>query len=90
MESLATQVLVIFIIRTQGNPFRSRPSRALVLTPLTVVAIAMLLPFTPLGTMLGFEPLPPVYFAILVPLVVSYLLAVEAVKRWFYRRYALA
>jgi Mg2+-importing ATPase len=57
---------------------------------LAVVAIALLLPFTPLGTILGFEPLPLVFFAILLPLVVTYLLAVEAVKRWFYRRYSQA
>ena len=89
VESLATQVLVIFVIRTQGNPLRSRPSRPLALTALAVVATAVLLPFTPLGTLLGFEPLPPVFFAILVPLVVTYLLAVEFVKRWFFRRYSL-
>lgn len=89
VESLATQVLVIFVIRTQGNPFRSRPSRPLVLTSLAVVATALLLPFTPAGTLLGFAPLPPAFFAILVPLVVTYLLAVELVKRWFFRRHSL-
>lgn len=89
VESLATQVLVIFVIRTQGNPFRSRPSRPLALTSLAVVATAMLLPFTPVGALLGFEPLPLVFFAALVPLVVTYLFAVEMVKRWFFRRYAL-
>lgn len=88
VESLATQVLVIFVIRTQGNPLRSRPSRPLALTSLAVVATAVVLPFTPVGTMLGFEPLPLVFFAVLVPLVVAYLLAVELVKRWFFRRYS--
>lgn len=90
VESLATQVLVIFVIRTQGNPLRSRPSRPLVLTSLAVVLVALVLPFTPLGTMLGFEPLPLSFFAILVPVVLAYLLAVEVVKRWFYRRYSQA
>ena len=87
VESLATQVLVIFIIRTRGNPFRSRPSRPLVLTSLAVVAIALLLPFTPVAATLGFQPLPPLFFAVLVPLVAAYLGAVEVVKRRFYRRY---
>jgi Mg2+-importing ATPase len=86
VESLATQVLVIFVIRTQGNPFRTRPSRSLVFTSLAVVLVALLLPFTPLGAMLGFAPLPLLFFVVLVPLVATYLLAVEAVKRWFYRR----
>jgi Mg2+-importing ATPase len=57
-----------------------------VFTSLAVVLVALLLPFTPLGTMLGFAPLPLLFFVVLVPLVATYLLAVEAVKRWFYRR----
>ena len=88
VESLATQVLVIFVIRTRGNPFRSRPSRPLLLTSLAVVTAAVLLPFTGLGARVGFSPLPLHFLALLVPLVGLYLLAVEAVKRWFYRRAA--
>ncbi|MDI1482349.1 magnesium-translocating P-type ATPase [Polyangium sp. y55x31] len=90
VESLATQVLVIFVIRTQGSPLRGKPSRALLATSLLVVALAMLLPFTPIGPKVGFAPLPPVFFAALVPLVAAYLATVEAVKRWFYRRYGWA
>ncbi len=90
VESLATQVLVIFVIRTQGSPFRSRPSRPLLLTSLAVVLVAVVVPFTPLGNTLGFAPLPLSFFAILVPLVTSYLVAVEVVKRGFYRRFSLA
>ncbi len=88
VESLATQVLVIFIIRTQGSPFRSRPSRALALTSLAVVGIALVLAFTPAGSRLGFQPLPAVFFTILCPLVVLYLICAEAMKRWFYRHHA--
>lgn len=56
IESMATQVLVIFIIRTSKNPLKSRPNKWLTLCSLTVVAIAILLPFTPLGGVLGFVP----------------------------------
>jgi Mg2+-importing ATPase len=90
IESLATQVLVIFIIRTHRNPLRSRPSPLLAVTSLTVVAIAILLPFTPLSGHLGFTPPPPSFFLILAALVAVYLLAVEGVKRWFYRHFAAA
>ena len=86
VESLATQVLVIFVIRTQGNPLRGAPSRALLFTSLSVVAFAMFLPFTPIGEKVGFAPLPPMFYGILVPLLVAYLGTVEVVKRWFYRR----
>lgn len=86
VESLATQVLVIFVIRTRGSPFSSLPSRPVAITALTVVAVAIVLPFSALGPALGFVPLPGIFFALLGPLVVTYLVAVELAKRWFYRR----
>ncbi len=88
VESIATQVLVIFVIRTRRNPLRSRPHPWLTLTSLGVVAMAMLLPFTPAAAWLGFTPLPPLFFGLLAGLVTSYLVLAEAGKRWFYRRLA--
>jgi Mg2+-importing ATPase len=85
VESMATQVLVIFVIRTRRNPWRSRPHRWLVLTSLAVVLTAMALPFTLLAPYLGFTPLPLAFFGLLVALVASYLVVVEKGKQWFYR-----
>ncbi len=87
VESLATQTLVLFIIRTAGNPLRSRPSPPLAITTLVIVAIGILLPYTPLAGLLGFKPLPPLYFLFLAGMVVIYLLLVELVKRRLMRRY---
>jgi Mg2+-importing ATPase len=87
VESLCTQVLVIFIIRTRGNPFKSRAHPILVATSLSVVAMAAVLPFTPLGTYFGFVPPPAQFYAILGAMVITYLLIVEAAKRGFYRYY---
>ena len=84
VESLATQVLVIFVIRTQGSPLRSRPNRWLAATSLGIVAAALLLPLTPAAAPLGFVPPPPRLLPILAMLVGAYLLSVEVVKRWFY------
>src|SRR5436190_6304721 len=86
VESLATQTLVLFIIRTAGNPLRSRPSPPLAITTLVIVAIGILLPYTPLAGLLGFKPLPPLYFLFLAGMVVIYLLLVELVKRRLMRR----
>ncbi|MBZ0094573.1 MAG: magnesium-translocating P-type ATPase [Sulfuricella sp.] len=88
VESIATQVLVIFIIRTRLNPLASRPHPWLTATSLGVVAAAVILPFTAAGAVVGLVPLPAGFFAILLALVVVYLLAVEGVKRVFYRRLA--
>jgi P-type Mg2+ transporter len=52
VESLATQTLVLFIIRTAGNPLRSRPSLPLTITTLVIVALGIVLPYTPLAGLL--------------------------------------
>lgn len=89
VESLATQALVVFVIRTAGNPLRSRPSPWLVLTVCLIVAVAVALPWMPLAGALGFTPLPPALLAIIAALAVTYLLLVQMVKSRFYRRHAL-
>ena len=88
VESLATQTLVIFVIRTAGNPFRSRPSRALTVTTLTIVLVGLLLPFTPLAGALGFVPLPPLFFLFLLVATITYLALVQVVKGVLMRRRA--
>jgi Mg2+-importing ATPase len=87
VESLSTQVLVIFIIRTRGNPFKSRAHPILVATSLAIVAIGVTIPFTPLGTYFGFVPPPVEFYAILAAMVVIYLVIVEVAKRVFYHWY---
>jgi Mg2+-importing ATPase len=88
VESLCTQVLVIFIIRTRGNPLKSRPHRLLTVSSLAVVAIAVFLPFTALGNYFGLVPPPARFYVILGGMVLVYLFAVEMVKRAFYKRIA--
>ncbi len=86
VESLATQTLVIFIIRTAGNPFRSRPSLALTATTIAVVMAGIVIPFTSLGRILGFTTLPLAFFLFLAGASGTYLVLVELVKRRLMRR----
>ncbi len=87
VESLATQVLVIFAIRTRRSPFwHSRPSRPVVAAALSAIVVAIVLAISPLGGILGFVPLPAPFWAALATFVVAYLAIVEVVKRWLYRR----
>jgi Mg2+-importing ATPase len=86
VESLATQTLVIFVVRTAGSPLASRPSRALTVTTLLIVCGGMALPFTPLAALLGFIPLPAAFFAYLVVALLTYLIFVEIVKRRLMKR----
>ena len=88
VESLATQTLVIFVIRTADRPWASRPSRGLVLGVTGCVLTGAVLPFTPVAEVMGFVPLPLPFFSVLIGMVLAYLALVEMVKRWFYRRFA--
>jgi Mg2+-importing ATPase len=86
VESLATQTLVIFAIRTRRIPFfRSRPSVPLLLAAFGVVTVGAILPATPLAHLLGFQPLPGLFYFALVVMVACYLVLIEIGKYWFYR-----
>jgi Mg2+-importing ATPase len=89
VESLATQTFVVFVIRTAGNPLESRPSRPLLVAVLTVVTIATGLPYSLLREPLGFTPLPLPLLGTIALLTLTYLMLVQVVKTWFYRRHAL-
>src|SRR3546814_7790634 len=89
IESIATQTLIIFAIRTRRTPFfRSRPSLGLTLASSAVVALGVWLPYSPLSGVLGFTPLPAPFFLALVTMVVGYLVVVEVAKTWFFARAA--
>ena len=81
VESLATQTLVLFVIRTPRSVLASRPSWPLVVTTLAIVATGVALPDSPLAGVLGFEPLPAGYFLFLTATTVTYLALVELAKR---------
>ena len=83
VESLATQVLVIFIIRTQ-DPLRDRPHPALVASTLSAFAVAAALPYLPVAHWLGFVPLPAPVMLVLASVTIAYLVAVHFVKGWFF------
>jgi len=86
VESLATQSLVIFAIRTRRVPFfHSRPSTALAVATIVCVAIGIVLPFSPLAHLLGFTALPAGFLAALAGMILVYVALIELGKRRFYR-----
>lgn len=87
VESLATQTLVLFVIRTTGNPFRSRPSSPLALTIWLVVGFGAVLPYLQIGRYFGFTPLPWAFFVFLVLATVAYLTTVNFAKRLVIKGY---
>jgi P-type Mg2+ transporter len=85
VESLATQTLIIFAIRTRRIPFyRSRPGGVLTVATFVVIGVGVALTLSPLASALGFTPLPWPFFAALVVMTVAYLVLVEFTKKVFY------
>ncbi len=87
IESVMTEILVVFVIRTARRPFfTSRPSNWLLWSCLGVVALSVALPFTSIGASIGFVAPPAIYFAVLIVLVSTYLFFVEMMKSRFLNR----
>lgn len=84
--SLLTELVVIFVVRTRGPLFGSRPSPALAWIAAATGAVAVALPFTRLGEVFQLVPLPPALLAGLLAVTLAYAAATEAAKRWFYRQ----
>jgi Mg2+-importing ATPase len=80
LESIATQTLVIFLIRTPGPAWRDAPNGWLVLSTLGALAVAVAIPYSPLAAVFGFRPPPAGVTVGLAGLVVAYLIAAELVK----------
>jgi Mg2+-importing ATPase len=88
LESLISATLVVFAIRTRLPLGQSQPSRAMILATTAVVAVTVLLPYTPLAGALGFVPPGWLTLVFVVGISLLYLASVERTKRWFYHRYA--
>jgi len=85
VESLITQVLMIFAVRTRRSLFKSRPHRAVTALAVGASLLTLALPFSPLASWLGFVPLPPVYFGFLLIAAAGFMAVIEGVKGGFYR-----
>lgn len=88
VESMWSQTLVIHMIRTPKLPFiQSHASAPVTLLTMTGIAVVTVLPFTPIGTMLGFVALPASYFAYLIPCIMLYMLLATSLKKAYIRHY---
>jgi Mg2+-importing ATPase len=88
VESLFTQVLVVYVIRTNKIPFlQSWPSPVLLLSTLGIALLGCVLPYFPIAKTLGFVPLPFLFFIILVAIALVYLVLVQIVKTLFTRKF---
>lgn len=88
VESLFTQVMVIYVIRTNKIPFlQSWPSHAVIVTTLSIVAFGCILPYTPVAAWFNFAALPPLYYAFLIAMGIAYLFMTQMAKMLFIRKW---
>jgi Mg2+-importing ATPase len=88
VESLMTQTLIIHVIRTNKIPFvQSRASLPLTLTTLSIMALGVWLPYSPLSSALGLTQLPPLYWPILLLTLLGYMGLTQLIKVWLLRRH---
>jgi len=81
IESMATQILVVFVIRTIRPAWTSRAHVALTTTALAGLAAALVLPFLPWGPVLGFASPGAAVVGAIAALVAAYLVCAELLKR---------
>jgi Mg2+-importing ATPase len=88
VEGLLSQTLIVHMIRTRKIPFvQSSASLPVMFLTATVMVIGILIPFSPLGTSIGFQPLPIGYFPWLVATLLSYCVLTQIVKTIYIRRF---
>lgn len=88
IESITTQFLIIFVIRTRKVPFwKSKPGKFVVITSIALVLAALIIPYTYLGEIFQFEPVPPLFYLFMVGMLLVYFAITELQKKWFFKKY---
>jgi Mg2+-importing ATPase len=86
LESVISASLIVLVIRSRKPFFTSRPSKYLLMATLLVVAVTLILPFTSLGEIFGFNRLPISFLLPIGIIVIGYIIAAEMAKTVFYRK----
>ena len=88
VESLLTEIWVLYVIRTDRPFWSSRPAPFLLWSGGAVMLVALALPYLPIATAMGFVPMPPDVLGLILAITAAYVVVSEVSKRWFYRRLA--
>ncbi len=90
IESILSELFILFIIRTHKNFFKSKPSRYLLLLSLVGMILTIGLPYTPFAQDIGLVPLPLINLGIMIFIVLVYLITADLLKVWFFKKYRTA
>jgi Mg2+-importing ATPase len=85
VESVVSATFIVLVIRSRKPFFRSQPGKYLLISTMTIIAVTLIVPLTPMGTLFGFTPLPVNYFLLIGLIILFYVLTAELAKKIFYR-----
>ncbi len=88
LESVISAAVIVLAVRTRRPFFKSKPGKYLLIATLVIVAVTVAIPYTPLGAVFGFQPLPVYFLLVILLILVLYIGTVELVKRTFYKKLA--
>jgi Mg2+-importing ATPase len=89
VESVLTELFILFIIRTHKNFFYSRPGKYLFLLSVFGLIITVALPYVPFADMVGMVPLPFMNLGAMILIVIAYILTADLLKVWFFRKHGI-
>ena len=85
IESVVSATLIVLVIRTRKSFTKSKPSKYLAFFSISIALFVMILPYIQFASILGFKPVPPIFYLVLLSIVVFYIISAEITKRWFYK-----
>jgi Mg2+-importing ATPase len=86
LESVISASIIVLVIRSRNPFFRSKPGKYLLIATITIAILTFILPFTPLGKIIGFTPLSLSTYLLLLLIVAFYIVAAEITKSIFYKK----
>ena len=87
IESVLSELLIVFIIRTHKNFFKSRPSKYLFILSSIALILTIGLPYSPFANDIGLTPLPMLNLGVMLLIVAAYILTADLLKVWFFKKY---
>ncbi len=87
VESILTELFILFIIRTHKNFFKSKPGKYLFMLSITGLVITLALPYLPFSTKIGLVPLPTLNLGVLLLIVLLYITTADLLKVWFFKKH---
>ena len=87
IESILTELFILFIIRTHKNFFKSQPGKYLFLLSILGLVLTLGLPYMPFANDIGLTPLPFINLGAMLLIVVAYIITADILKVWFFKKY---